>query len=265
MKKTGLFLLACIMGLLPGKCLAQWSDNTVYYDIPFHTAVNEKGENETLKADVYMPGEVGYGPVDIILWFHGGGFRPGNDKQQSYIVSFCKEYAGKGFICVSADYRLRENPRADFRGTLEDVLSDATAILERIEGELQQNGVETGRFYVAGGSAGGWLSVNLMARYPELLETHAIPPRVSGYICLWGALDQKDILAPVTAQFPPTLFVHGTADKAVPAANAVNLDHRLRELGVPSTLFLIEGAGHTPMAHRDEIVSQIDRFLEAHR
>lgn len=268
MKRTILSLLgAAIMLANPAESMAQTDGKGIRIidDVPFHKAINEKGINEELKLDVYLPETKGNKPAPVILWFHGGGLRPGNDKKQSYIVELSKEYARKGYVCVAADYRVREEPKADFQAAVEDALSDATKALEWVVENAENCHIDLNNFYVAGGSAGGWLGVNLMARYPELLKTRNVPKEIRGYISLWGALDQKEIFSPVTEQFPPVLLIHGTEDKSVPVENSIKLDKKLKELGVYSTLFLIDGAGHTPMSHSKYIVEQIDLFLHSTR
>jgi acetyl esterase/lipase len=59
----------------------------VQRDVVFHTATNVKGVAEALKLDVYQPEGDRERGRPAILWLHGGGFRPPNDKQQKYIVT----------------------------------------------------------------------------------------------------------------------------------------------------------------------------------
>ena len=48
----------------------------------------------------------------------------------------------------------------------------------------------------------------------------------------------------VSADDPPAVIIHGTADAAVPYTQAVKLTQRLDEFGVPCEFFTIEGGGH---------------------
>jgi len=76
-------------------------------DIVFGESINEKGEKELLKLDVYAPEADEMQNRPVIVWIHGGGFRPGNDKTQSYIVEMANRFSRKGYVCLSVDYRLR--------------------------------------------------------------------------------------------------------------------------------------------------------------
>jgi acetyl esterase/lipase len=84
---------------------------SIQKDIVFGESVNEKGETEKLKLDIYSPDGDKMKNRPVIVWIHGGGFRPGNDKTQSYIVEMANRFSRKGYVCLSIDYRVRENPR----------------------------------------------------------------------------------------------------------------------------------------------------------
>jgi acetyl esterase/lipase len=48
----------------------------------------------------------------------------------------------------------------------------------------------------------------------------------------------------VTAQFPPTLFLHGTADRDVPVEQSISMARELTKHRVPNESIIIEGGGH---------------------
>ena len=58
------------------------------------------------------------------------------------------------------------------------------------------------------------------------------------------AFDAFCPLRRVTAQYPPTLFVHGTNDTDVPHEQSVLMDRGLAHRGVPHELISVAGAGH---------------------
>jgi dipeptidyl aminopeptidase/acylaminoacyl peptidase len=56
-----------------------------------------------------------------------------------------------------------------------------------------------------------------------------------------------DAASPITladADFPPTILLHGTGDKALGTRSSLALYHRLLDLGVPADLHLYAGRDH---------------------
>lgn len=102
---------------------------SVQKDIVFGESVNESGVNESLKLDIYSPEGDKLKKRPVIVWIHGGGFRPGNDKTQSYIVEMANRFARKGYVCMSIDYRVKENPKESIESTIADAVADANKAL----------------------------------------------------------------------------------------------------------------------------------------
>jgi len=59
----------------------------------------------------------------------------------------------------------------------------------------------------------------------------------------------------VTANWPPTLFVHGSEDCQVPLFESKHLTERLKAVGIENELIVVEGQGHSfdyaPNAERE--------------
>lgn len=81
-----------------------------------------------------------------------------------------------------------------------------------------------------------------------------------------GGIDQKtelDRLEPfvplrhVTADFPPTLLIHGTADDDVPCAQSKLMAKEFKKQGVEHALHKVEGAGHTLTGGDPKRVSEV--------
>ena len=74
-------------------------------DLIFAEVINETGQAESLRLDVYLPTApaANGAPLRTIVLFHGGGFKVGNDKRQRYIVSFGNIFAAAGFGVVAPD------------------------------------------------------------------------------------------------------------------------------------------------------------------
>ena len=214
-------------------------------DVPF---------SDTLGLDIYIPDADAHpGTRPLIVWVHGGGFRPGNDKSQSYIVAFSIEFAKRGYICVSPDYRVRENPRDDIKGTIADAVSDLDAALVWVRENADRYRIDRENVFLAGGSAGGMTAVTLC---------YTADKHLNGLINLWGSPAPELTESFTYPEKTPYFSVHGTADELVPYRNGTELLDRLKGHEIDAELMTIPGAPHTPMAHKDEIIARIQRFLD---
>ena len=229
-------------------------------NIPFRTVTNNKGASEELRLDVYRPSGDKETARPAILWIHGGGFRPGNDKKQKYIVVMATEFARRGYVSVAPDYRVRENPKADFQGTLRDAVEDCRAALQWMKSESNTLGMDPLRMAVGGGSAGGMTAVSLVA-LENNRAARSGDPGIFALVNLWGSPVLSSLLSEIDRRFPPTVIVHGKLDKTVPFEQSVQLAARLKEVGIPCHLFAIPDAAHTPSEHLPAIVETCAKFL----
>jgi len=229
-------------------------------DVFFGEVTNYRGKVEKLTLDVYTPFNDSEKKRPAIMWIHGGGFRPGNDKTQKYIVQMSKEFAKRGYVCFSIDYRVRETPKDDILGTVSDAVSDAMLALNWIRENSKKFGIDKNKLVIGGGSAGGMTAVNFCCKDAEGSEKWD-KKGIVAMVDLWGS-------PPVTHRFyridptdPPAVIVHGTADALVAYSNSVELVKELEANKIPHELVTIEGAGHTPSAHMKEFVVSISKFL----
>ncbi len=72
----------------------------------------------------------------------------------------------------------------------------------------------------------------------------------------------------VTAKYPPTLLIHGTADTDVPYSLSQDMDAKLGKAGVVHEFITVEGAGHGLAGAKPEEVSRVAaravEFVKAH-
>ena len=70
----------------------------------------------------------------------------------------------------------------------------------------------------------------------------------------------------ISADFPPTVLVHGTVDADVPHQESANLASRLADAGVEHRFISLEGAGHgfagAPVEHAVATERVVAGFLE---
>ena len=85
------------------------------------------------------------------------------------------------------------------------------------------------------------------------------------------SLDKPEVVAktnPITyvdENDPPFLLLHGTQDMSVSPSQTLLMHNALREAGVPSTRYVIEGAGHASAEFSDpQVIKIIVDFLDNH-
>jgi len=229
-------------------------------DIEFGEVINFRSKTEKLLLDVYSPVGDSLKNRPAILWIHGGGFRIGNDKSQGYIVKMASEFAKRGYVCLSIDYRVRNNPKDDKKGTLTDALEDAMTGLGWLRNNAEKLGIDKNKIIIGGGSAGGRIAVNLC--YKDQTETKKWDKSgIVGLVDLWGSPDQSWRMFEVDKNDTPAIIVHGTEDQSVLFANSEQLIKELESSGVKYELVKIEGEGHTPTSHMDDFIVNISHFL----
>jgi len=226
---------------------------------------------QSLAMSLFAPNATGH-PVPVILQVHGGGWERGSrllDLSQSGTVA---ELVGAGFVVASIDYRLApDNPWPD-------QIIDVKCAVRYLRSHAAYLGIEPDRIAALGSSAGGQL-VSLLGTTaalpqwdvgpysdvssrveavvdefgPSDLAANDWPPYTQGIIRqVFGAapdtadpvLTTASPLTYVSAGDPPFLIVQGTADQVVPVSQSERLADRLRSVGVPADLVLVDGGRH---------------------
>lgn len=162
------------------------------------------------------------GPV--LVYFHGGGYSSGSKNWEAR--GLLHRYADRGWVCVSATYRLR--PRAGF----EDHLADARAAMAWARSHATEYGADASRIVMVGSSAGAHLT--------SLYALGATPDEApAAAVCLYGYYGRYYGRGPSEAVpsspfaleasgAPPFLIAHGALDNNTPATDARDLADRLR-------------------------------------
>lgn len=241
------------------------------------------GATERQRLDVFAPDPA----ADLraaVLVLHGGALRVG-DRSAAY--PRCQALAAHGFTAIAVGYRLLD--AAPWPAQVDD----ARAALRWTHEHAAELGVDTDRIAVQGHSAGGQLALLVAGTAGrDALGDASSVPRPAAVIAYFaptelsltpgpGKLPAQQVFGPeVTAEeaaagspityvddrFPPTILVHGTADRFVPPTTSQHLFDALAAAGVPSELHLIAGQDHefdlTPR-YRESATGVVADFLRA--
>jgi acetyl esterase/lipase len=237
------------------------------------------------KLDLYVP-RIPQGPLPLIVWIHGGGWKYGDRR-------FCPPlpWTKKGYVVASIDYRFCVDSL--FPAQIED----CKAAVRWLRAHAASYKIDPNRIVAWGESAGGHLA--------SLLGTSDTPEweqggpegssRVQAVIDWYGRADLTPVCTDesmagspsasllggsgvtvatlarkaspifhVSQKDAPFLIMHGDRDELVPLLQSKRFAAALREAGVEVTLVVVKGAGHggeeflkTPQ------VRVIDSFLAA--
>jgi acetyl esterase/lipase len=292
---TTLALAAAMLMSAPTTSLAQLNDtetwashlSNTYRVIP--NVTYHKANNRENKVDLYLPRGVD-GPVPVLMYIHGGGWR-GGSKESSVLRLL--PWLEKGWAVVNVQYRLAEVSLAP--AAVEDCLCALRWVIRNAE----EYDIDPDRIVVTGNSAGGHLalttgmvpaSAGLDRECPgnEDLSVAAIinwygitdvgdllhGPNMKTYAVTWmGSMPNRfeiaERVSPLTYVrdgLPPILTIHGDADPTVPYQHGIRLQEELTKAGVSNELHTVPGGGHGGF-NREETVAifdTIDRFLTKH-
>ena len=177
----------------------------------------------------------------VLIHLHGGGFFMG--RKSFYSRALLVELARRGWVCLSANYRLR--PRAVYP----DYLVDAKKAIAWARRHASEYGADASVVFVAGSSAGAHIAAtaaltpNDATFQPGFEEADT---SVSGAVCLfgyYGAVDRtRQPLASspfdyVRPDAPPILVAHGEYDMLVPPEQARAFAERLRGVSTSPVVY----------------------------
>jgi acetyl esterase/lipase len=233
-------------------------------DIEHDVVYGDAGERP-LKLDIYRPGEANGAAVMIV---HGGGWSRGS---KDMLAEAAKALALQGFVVMAPEYRL--TGEAPFPANIHDV----KRAIRWAKSNAEELGFDPDKLCLEGHSAGAHLVLlaagthddtrldppegqggvstkvaAVCAIYPPTLF-HLGEARPSGSLparSLPGADASEEAVAlaspieHVGPDFPPTMLLHGDADKIVPVSASRRFDERLRAVGGKVDLHIYAGLPH---------------------
>ncbi len=256
-------------------CDRQGRFTPIYNRIYIESDIPYLGPDRREKFDLYSPADPNEDkrfPAVVII--HGGGWR-GGDKDRDREKNIAINLARSGYVCMSINYLLIEEGKPAWP----ENLYDCKRAVQFLRKNAERFKVVPDRIGVIGGSAGGHLAAMLALTGPEArLEPpgpyKGLSSRVQAAVPLYGihnlvTFDKEDtprrcekllgvskeeglglwaLASPVnhvSADDPPFLIIHGTADKIVHHSQSIELHEMLRQGSVSTRLVLLKDAPHT--------------------
>jgi acetyl esterase/lipase len=161
----------------------------------------------------------------VLLHFHGGGFYSGNKAREARPL-IRHLTSRRGFVCVSANYRLQPHV------TLAGQVADVRVAIAWVRAHAAEYGADPGTLFVAGSSAGANLAIRAVCEG----ETG-----IAGLICRYGYYGN---LAP-RGDMPPMLVVHGEKDMRISGSDVRAFVGRVRAVSSRPVIYAgLPGAYH---------------------
>ncbi|MGB2694950.1 MAG: alpha/beta hydrolase [Dehalococcoidia bacterium] len=233
-------------------------------NIAYGQALDEFGQMETLRLDVYQPAGDTATDRPVVIFAHGGGFT-GGSKTSPDAVNYATQMAKRGFVSASINYRLREGgfPPEEQIQVVFDAKHDAQAAVRWFRANAASYNIDADRISFAGYSAGAAtaLLVGYTPEDPGDSGNPGYPSDVAAVIDISGSLAGfADYL--MDAGEPPVLIVHGTSDATVPYSAATEIVAAAQADSIPYELHTLDGVGHSKFSLlTDEIAEWSGAFL----
>lgn len=261
---------------------------------PDESIVYKEVDGAQLKAHVFRPSmkmKSGDGALSAIAFFHGGGWAYGKTDE---FFAAARRYADLGMVAISFEYRLsiQEDGTVPhpYITPIESV-KDARSAIRWMRSNAADLGVDPVRIVVAGQSAGGQLALStaLLDGMDEATDDVSVSCEPDALVLFSGSVNTIEAwlehllghrseriwdLSPyhnLRSSMPPVLAFHGTEDEQVPIYTIHFFQTRMRDLGNPYELVILEGRTHylggdrnTPYSgYFDEaILERTDTFLK---
>ncbi|MGH9025562.1 MAG: alpha/beta hydrolase [Acidimicrobiia bacterium] len=261
-----LLLAACTLLAVAGcRYVDPEFQSTVTRNIVYGDAINEDGQLEQLKLDLYTPAGDSATNRPVVIWAHGGSFVSGD---KSTGAAWATEYARRGYVAASINYRMDEDggpvtnpPDAYETQRINWAIADMKAAIRWFRANAASLGIDPGKIAVAGSSAGAVMAVSTAVTPDDPGDTGdhlAHSSAVCTAISVSGATDP----ALVDAGDAGALFFHGDLDTTVPYSLAVATRDAMTAAGLRTKLHTFAGQGHgISGSHRVEILDKTYGWL----
>ena len=244
--------------------------------LAYGSAIDNLGETQVLRLDLYEPAGDAAPARPAIIWAHGGGFT-GGSRDEAFVASLARRFAQRGYVTASISYRVRppgtpNSPTVldlvvgSLAGNLPDAMRDAQhdmqASVRWFRANADEIRVDPERVVVAGFSAGGNMALETAfnPEDPGASGNEGWPSHVSAALSISGGTDLRRI----ENRPPPVALFNGTHDTTAPYPVALETCAGVvARLGVCS-LTTYAGGGHDLSPQETDITLKSAAFLCRH-
>jgi len=244
-----------------------FKDVSIEKDLSYNSATT-KATQKSYLFDLYQPKGDDLKERPLIIWMHGGGFKFGS-KTSKGVTVWSRDFAQRGYVCVSINYRLsKHNPLFNFDTLMKATFyatQDAKRAVAYFRANADKYGIDPDKIILGGNSAGGMISLHAaytnnqdfgrMAHLsdPEITELGIPKQPIYAVINYWGAIFNLDWLSNSKT---PIISVHGSRDGLVPITHkdaplhgSLDIYNRAQQLHIPNTLNIYEDYSHELQRH----------------
>ncbi len=250
-KSAGIVAAAPALSAMPARAQESGAgDISVEQDIVFG-----KGGDTDLLLDIYHPAAATAKRMAVIH-LYGGGFFTGS---KAGVAATSRAFAGQGYVGIASTYRLTGQARWPAQ------IEDTKAAIRWTRANADRLNIDADKIGIAGYSAGGLLALFAAATgdRPEFEGSggnEGVSSKVAACLAFYAATRANPGLLPegadqaaidaaspgnyISAEFAPTIFLHGMEDTTIPYTSSVDFFNLLHDAGVTVDLHLIQGAPH---------------------
>ncbi len=214
---------------------------TTTSDIPFGSGLNIDGSTATLSLDLYEPQNDTAALRPLVIFIHGGSLISGDKTNMSL---FCTDFAQRGYVAVTINYRLGIESPKGVRTILESLLrgvQDTKAAVRFLRSKAADYRIDTSRIFLEGSSAGSMIAVHYaywneseippdvdQAKWGDIEGTSGTPgysTAIKGIVNYCGAIVDPAWIDAGDAT--PVANFHGLLDTVVPPDSGVSTDFEI--------------------------------------
>lgn len=244
---------------------------SVTRDVQYGQApADQYGEGEALKLDLYQPKkDTLTRGRPVLIFVHGGGFT-GGDKTSGPSPVLAKEFARKGYVTASINYRLSGPPSGcsgangvtpECFAAAFDAVHDAQAAVRWFRVNSRDLAVDKKRIGIGGESAGAITAcgVGVLEDDPGSSGNAGPSSAVQSVVSISGGLPGGLF---VDANSAPQILFASTGDPVVPYSWSVETRDKLAEFGVPAKLTTFDSNVHVPFDEFGDVIrKQATKFV----